>query len=119
MVNLIGLFRHATNVVTFEPGDKIFETGQPGDTMYAILEGDIDIVVQNKIVETATSGGIIGEMALIDNAVRSADAIAKTPCRLVPVDQQHFLFMVSETPNFALWVMHIMAERLRAHHPQS
>ncbi len=119
MVNLIGLFQHAANVVTFAPGEKIFATGQSGDTMYAILEGEVNIVVQNVIVETATSGGIVGEMALIDNAPRSADAIAKTACRLVPVDQQHFLFMVSETPNFALWVMQIMAERLRAHHPQS
>ncbi len=119
MSSLIGLFRHATNAVTFEPGEKIFETGQTGDTMYAILEGEVEIIVQNKVVETAVTGGIIGEMALIDHSPRSADAIAKTPCRLVPVDQQRFLFMVSETPNFALWVMHIMAERLRAQHLQS
>lgn len=115
MFNLIGLFRHATNVVTFEPGDKIFETGQPGDTMYAILEGDVNIVVHNTVVETASAGTIIGEMALIDHSPRSADAIAKTACRLAPVDQQRFLFMVTETPNFALWVMHVMANRLRAH----
>ncbi len=115
MINLIGLFRHASNLKTFEPGEKIFETGQPGDTMYAILEGDVDIIVNNKVVETASAGTIVGEMALIDNSPRSADAIAKTACRLAPVDQQRFLFMVAETPNFALWVMHVMANRLRAH----
>ncbi len=113
MSNLIGLFRHASNIVTLESGEKIFETGQPGDNMYVIQEGEVEIIVHGKVIETATVGSIVGEMALIDDSPRSADAVAKTTCRLVPVNQKQFLFMVGETPNFALQVMHVMAERLR------
>jgi CRP-like cAMP-binding protein len=52
-------------------------------------------------------------MALIDHGARSADAVAETLCKLVPVDQRRFQFLVSETPFFALQVMSIMAGRLR------
>jgi CRP-like cAMP-binding protein len=64
-------------------------------------------------VETVGEGGIIGEMGLIDRGPRSATAIAKTDCKLVPLNEQRFTFMVQETPNFALQVMRIMADRLR------
>jgi len=52
-------------------------------------------------------------LALIDHGQRSASAIAKTDCKIVPLDEKRFLYMVQETPNFALQVMQIMAERLR------
>jgi CRP-like cAMP-binding protein len=52
-------------------------------------------------------------MALIDNSPRSATAIAKTDCKVVPLDQRRFQFLVQETPFFALQVMTIMATRLR------
>jgi CRP-like cAMP-binding protein len=55
-------------------------------------------------------------MALIDNEPRSGDAVARTDVRLVALDQKRF--MVQETPFFAIRVMHIMAERLRAQHRQ-
>jgi CRP-like cAMP-binding protein len=52
-------------------------------------------------------------MSLIDDSPRSADAVAKTACVLAPVDERRFLFLVHETPMFALHVMSVMAERLR------
>ena len=52
-------------------------------------------------------------MALIDNEPRSATAIAVTDTELVPVSEKQFLFLVSQTPHFALNVMRVLAERLR------
>jgi CRP-like cAMP-binding protein len=52
-------------------------------------------------------------MALLDKEPRSTTAIANTDCRLVPVDQKRFTFLVQQTPYFAIEVMQIMAERLR------
>lgn len=116
MPDLRDLFRHATNTVTFEAGQTIFEEGQPGDIMYVIQEGEIDIVSHGRLLETVGAGEIVGEMALIDNEPRSASAIARTACTLVPVTQKRFLFMVQETPFFAIDVMHLMANRLRRLH---
>ena len=81
--------------------------------MYVVVEGEVDIRVGKVTAETVVQGGIFGEMALIDQQVRSADAVARTQCKLVEVDQRRFQFLVSETPYFAIQVMTIMAERLR------
>ena len=52
-------------------------------------------------------------MALIDNEPRSAIAVAVTDVELVPVSEKQFLFLVSQTPHFALKVMRALAQRLR------
>lgn len=104
---------HAEDYVTFRAGTRIFEEGQPGDYMYAVVEGEVEIVSKGKVLETTGAGGIVGELALLDRSKRSASAIARTDCRLVPVDEKRFQYMVQQTPFFALQVMRIMAERLR------
>ena len=55
-----------------------------------------------------------GEMALIDLEARSATAVAKTDCSLVPINEKRFLYMVEETPFFAITVMRVLSRRLRA-----
>lgn len=81
--------------------------------MYAVVEGQVDIFVNGKLVETVEKGGIFGEMALIDAENRTATAVAKTDAKLVPVDERRFLFLIQQTPNFALHVMRVLSERLR------
>jgi CRP-like cAMP-binding protein len=109
----ITLFRNSEDALAFEASQVIFEKGQPGDVMYAVLEGEVEIVLDGKVIDSAGPGGIIGEMALIDSSPRSATARAKTACRLVPVGEKRFTFLVQQTPFFSLQVMRIMAERLR------
>ena len=108
----LSLFRNA-ETREFAAGEIIFSAGEEGTVMYVVAEGEVDIWVGPVFAETVTPGGIFGEMALIDRSVRSADAIAKTDCRLIPLDQRRFQYLISETPFFALQVMKIMAERLR------
>ncbi|MEZ4622222.1 MAG: hypothetical protein R2867_42875 [Caldilineaceae bacterium] len=50
---------------------------------------------------------------MVDHSPRSATAVAKTACLLAPIGEKRFLFLVQETPYFALHVMSVMAERLR------
>ena len=113
MTATISLFRNATDCEFFSAGQTIFQEGQPGDVMYAVTEGEVDILVHNKVIDTAGPGGILGEMALIDAKPRSATAIAKTDCKLVPISAKRFTFLVQQTPHFALQVMRVMADRLR------
>jgi len=81
--------------------------------MYAVLEGQVDIVVNGRIVETVVSGGIFGEMALIEKDRRTATAVASTDAKVVTVDERRFLFLIQQTPNFALHVMRVLSDRLR------
>jgi len=107
------VLRFAADTETFAAGQTIFAEGDPGDVMYGIREGEVDIVIRDEVVETAGAGAFVGEMALIDRQPRSATAIAKTDCKLVRVDAQRFQFMIQQTPFFALEVMRTLVRRLR------
>jgi CRP-like cAMP-binding protein len=113
MPNLfLNLFRDK-EATSFAPGQYIFKAGDPGEAMYIVVEGEIEILDGSLLLETSGQGSIVGELALIDDAPRSATAIAKTDCRLVAVDRRRFQYMVQETPLFALSVMKVLADRLR------
>jgi len=113
IIPVIKLFRNTTDFKIFSAGQIIFKEGQPGDVMYVVIEGTVDVLVRDELLNTLGPGEILGELALIDTQPRSATAIAKTDCKLVPVDQKRFTFLVQQTPYFAVDVMRIMAARLR------
>ncbi len=98
---------------SFTRGQTIFQEGEPGDRLYIVVEGQVDIIADHQLLETVEPGGILGELALIDDKPRSAMAVARTDCLLTPIGRQHFLTLVQRTPRFALQVMRVMAERLR------
>lgn len=81
--------------------------------MYVVGEGEVDVGRDGRRLYTVRAGSLVGEMALIDQGPRSATAVAKTDCRLIPVDEYRFLVMVQQTPFFALEVMRLLVERLR------
>ena len=97
----------------YAPGTVIFRQGDPGDEMYVVQEGQVEIRLGDEVVETLGPGEIFGELALIDDQPRSATAVAVTASRLAAVPEARFHFMVQQTPRFALQVMRVMAERLR------
>jgi CRP-like cAMP-binding protein len=81
--------------------------------MYVVLQGSVSLSINGREVERLEAGGVLGEMALIDTAPRSASAVAASDCRLVPIDQRRFAFLIQQTPNFALQIMRVIADRLR------
>lgn len=109
----IDLFRNEENALSFTAGAKIFSEGDAGATMFVVVAGEVDLLVKGKLVEHLGPGGVLGEMALLDPVPRSASAIAKTDCKLVPIDEKRFKFLVQQTPNFALQIMRVIADRLR------
>ena len=100
----------------FKAGEVVFAEGDEGDKMYVIRSGEVEILRDGHLVETLAPGGIFGEMALIDGSPRAATARAKTACDVAPITEKSFLFLVHETPFFAIAVMRTLAERLRRQH---
>ena len=94
-------------------GDVIFREGQPANELFVIKSGHVRIQVGNRAIAELSTDNIFGEMALIDSEPRSATAIAITDVELVPISEKQFLFLVSQTPYFALRVMRTLAQRLR------
>jgi CRP/FNR family transcriptional regulator, cyclic AMP receptor protein len=97
----------------FAAGVPIFEADEKGDSMFLIRSGEVEIERNGKVIETLGPGGIFGEMALIDGSPRSATARAKTDCVVAPINEKVFLFLVHETPYFAIAVMRTLADRVR------
>src|SRR5215510_9890106 len=112
-MNPADLFRQDSDTVQLAAGDFLFREGDKRDVMYVLLEGEMDIRLGQYVVENAQPGALIGEMALIDDSPRAANAVAKTACRLAKIDKRRFHFLVQQTPNFATHVMRALADRLR------
>ena len=97
----------------FKAGDVIFKQGDAAEELFIIQSGEVEIRLGNRMLEKLSNYNFFGEMALIDSAPRSATAVAVTDVKLIPVGEKQFLFLVSNTPYFALNVMRILARRLR------
>lgn len=108
------LFQHSKDVVRFPANTMILAEGEPGTHMYVVQEGEVEVRQGDRTLARVGPGGIVGEMALIDHHGRSASVVSATDVVLVPVDQKRFLFLVQNTPKFALEVMQVLATRLRA-----
>ena len=118
-MKLPNLFEKDSVPTSYAPGQIIFEYGQTRDFMYVVKKGEVDIVIHGQVVETVGEEGFFGELALIDQAPRSAAAIAKTDCLLIKIDERQFLYLIQETPFFALIVMRTMAARIRRRNAQT
>ena len=97
----------------YRAGESIFREGEPGEKMYVVREGEVELSVHGKVIARIEKGGIFGEMALIDKKPRSATARAGIDCELGPIDEGRFLELVLQRPSFALEVMKVLVERLR------
>jgi len=96
-----------------EPGEVIFQQFDMGAEMYVVLEGQVELWLSSDSKELLGPGEPFGEMALIDQAPRTATAVALTACKLAVIPEKRFLFLVQTTPHFALQLMKVMADRLR------
>lgn len=112
-MNLERLLRDETDLGRYDAGAVIFDTDEPGDVMYAVREGAVDLVVAGDVLETVGAGGIFGEMALLDRTHRSATAIARERTVVVRLSRDRFEALIRHEPRFALHVMGVLAERLR------
>ena len=109
-----GLFYSAKTFRDAPTGTVIFEEGTTGTEMFGIVEGEVELRRSNGAVRRIGPGDTFGEMAIIDSAPRSGTVVAVTDTKLAVIDRDMFLFLVRETPMFALQVMSSIVERLRA-----
>ena len=112
-MNLLEVFENSGDLLGFPAGTTIFKEGSEGDFMYVIVEGRIRLSLNNENIGEESPGGIVGEMALLDSDKRSATATALTDCLLAPIDLHSFKLLIKHTPDFALHVMKVLANRLR------
>jgi CRP-like cAMP-binding protein len=111
-----------SSVVSFKRNEHVFREGESGDSFYLVLEGAVRISRQvpgmgEEALAILRPGSGFGEMALIDEAPRSADAIAHESCKLLVLrkeDLENLLFVDRLMESDILWKMtRILVARLR------
>lgn len=95
------------------PGGTVFVQGEPGDCMFIVQSGTIDMVIGDTVIETIGQNEALGFMSMIDELPRSSTARARDACELSLIDARTFRFMVDEVPNFATYIMGVLARRIR------
>lgn len=105
--------RSAGATVKVPAGGIVFNKGEAGDCMYIVQSGSIDMVIGDKVIETIGANEALGFMSMIDDQPRSSTARAREDCELTLVDARIFRFMVDEVPNFATYIMGVLARRIR------
>jgi NADH:ubiquinone reductase (H+-translocating) len=84
----------------FEAGEVIVRQGEPGDCMYVMIDGEVDVVQQQaeggeRVVATLTQGAWFGEMALFNEEPRSATVRTRTTVNVLSVDRRTFQTLVA------------------------
>jgi CRP-like cAMP-binding protein len=109
----IALFRNQPHHQDLEDGEYLFRAGDPGDAMYGVVEGTIDITIGDLAVERVAPGGVLGEMAVLESEPRTASARASGATLVARIDREQFANLVKVNPYFAIEVMRVLSFRLR------
>ena len=109
-----GLFRNAQDTLRVPAGGVVFREGDKGEEMFGIIEGQIELHTTDRVIAVLGADDVFGEMALVDSSPRMATAVARSDSVLAVLNKHRFLFLVQETPMFALSVMSAMADRFRS-----
>jgi CRP/FNR family cyclic AMP-dependent transcriptional regulator len=103
------------DLVSIRRGDFLFQEGDAADALYIIKSGIVQVIGEAGLIyERVGEGGIVGELAIVDEGTRSASVRAESRADLIKVDVPGFLNLVASDPAFSLEVMRVMSRRLRA-----
>jgi CRP/FNR family cyclic AMP-dependent transcriptional regulator len=111
-------FNIPQNTFQFPVGAMVFREGEMGDSMYIILEGEIQIAKalsdgSSRVLHVMGKGDFFGEMALIDRKKRSATAIVSQSCTLIRIPEDFILRFIEKNPHFVIKMLNTFVSRLR------
>jgi CRP/FNR family transcriptional regulator, cyclic AMP receptor protein len=117
-----------TSVRNFSDGEVIIREGEPGDSLFIMATGEVEITKQLTLVldeDTpkervmirlkAENGVYFGEMSLLESEIRSATVTASTPCSLLELHQNDFLELVGQNPAMGVKLLLRLAQLLSRH----
>lgn len=114
--NKLKLLAFTSDRVSYPAGEILFRQGDTGDAAYVILAGQAAILVdspsgQIKVAEVGENT-IVGEIAILCDAARSATVQAATPIEALRIRKDQFIKLLTDFPEVTIEVMRVLAERL-------
>lgn len=112
------LLAFSSTYLTLDAGEVLFCEGEPADSVYLIDEGEANICIgsgeHEVVVAKLGKHGLVGEMAIFRDAPRSATIRAESRLKVIKIDGEVFLSVITEDKDAALTVMRILSEKLAA-----
>jgi CRP/FNR family cyclic AMP-dependent transcriptional regulator len=102
-----------TDELTFGPGESVVREGDPGETLFVVLEGEGKVVRRGKKVGTVLPGDFFGELAAIDAEPRTASVVAVTNLRVLRLFRRHLMALLKDEPQVTLKLLDGIVRRLR------
>lgn len=108
----------AVDVRTLEPGEILFRAGEPGESLYIVRSGEVELFIRDNagqkiLLTVACSNQIFGELALLDRGPRTATAMALGETVLLVLDREDLLLLFQRTPAAALRLLAGMGHMTR------
>jgi len=113
-MKFLEMFRDWEDMEEYRAHTVIFSERDQADVMYVIISGEIELTLHGEPLGAEGEGGIIGEMAMINSSMRSATATTLSKVKLARLNRDQFRALVHDNTEFALHVMAVMANRIRA-----
>ncbi len=116
------LLAFASEIVTFDDGDVVFNSGDSADFAYVIMDGAVDIVTETDagpvVIGSLMQNQLIGELGLLNNAPRNATLVSKGELRVMKITGEMFFRLLRENSEVALDVIRMLSNKLSKSHAQ-
>jgi len=114
----VGALGNQFEVIEAPRGTTLFQEGEPGDSLYIVLEGKVKLGRRSSdgrenLVAVMGPADQFGELSLFDPGPRTATAVVVTDARLARLPKQALQTWVQERPQIAIQLLHVIARRLR------
>ena len=110
------LLAFSSDRLTYDEGQLMFSAGDPQDSAYIVMEGEVDITVPTPkgplLVNTLVRNDVIGEIGIFGDVPRTATAMARTRVEALRISRDVFVNVIRSNPDAAIALVKILADRL-------
>ena len=114
------LLAFASEIVSFQHGDIVFNSGDSADYAYVIMDGAVDIITETDsgpvVTDTLRQNQLIGELGLLNNTPRIATLIANGNLQAMKTTAEMFFRILRENSEVALDVIRMLSDKLTRSH---
>jgi predicted acylesterase/phospholipase RssA/CRP-like cAMP-binding protein len=107
--------RDQAESVRLGTGEWLFQEGDEADYAYVVRSGRLEVVSEGRVIRTARSGAVIGELALLTGGTRAASVRAQRDCHLWRVGRDEFEQLITADQQFALALCRVLGSKLAEH----